>query len=170
MTRHKIYIKNVRDPERKLDSALIRRAVNVALDAEGVDAVCEVSVVVTSDSGIQAINREFRKIDEPTDVLSFPLQTLSPAAFDARAAEVDLSTNRIPLGDIVLSHERVTAQAAEFGHTRERETAYLTVHSVLHLLGYDHLDEGEEKRQMREREKAIMRLLGYPDEAVDEAV
>jgi probable rRNA maturation factor len=165
MTRHRIIIKDGGKP-RRLDAPTIRRAVNAVLRAEGVDAPCEVSVVVTNDRGIHAINREYRDVDAPTDVLSFPLQDFIPGAFDARGAELDMSTGRVPLGDIVLSAERVAAQAVEYGHSAERETAYLTVHSVLHLLGYDHVDEGADKRAMRTRERVVMRELGFGDEEV----
>jgi probable rRNA maturation factor len=171
MTLHKIFIKDSVKPQR-LSASVIRRAVNAALRAEGVDAPCEVSVVITDDRGIHAINREYRDVDAPTDVLSFPLQDFNPGTFDARGAfdtrgaELDMSTGRIPLGDIVLSAERVASQAVEYGHSAERETAYLSVHSVLHLLGYDHIDEGSDKRAMRARESAVMRELGFDDEAV----
>jgi probable rRNA maturation factor len=158
--RNKIYIKNeIKDADKRLDGAVLRRAVNTALRAEGADAPCEVSVLITDDEGIRALNREFRGLDAPTDVLSFPLQNLTAGNFRASDGALDLSTGLLPLGDIVLSAERVTAQAAEFGHTRAREAAYLTVHSVLHLLGYDHTDEGAGKRQMRAREKIILAAL-----------
>ena len=80
--------------------------------------------------------------------------------FDAGECEADYDTGAVMLGDMVLSLERCLAQGEEYGHGFERELSYLTVHSVLHLLGYDHLDEGEEKRKMREREDAIMELIG----------
>ena len=79
--------------------------------------------------------------------------------------DADPGTGRVALGDMVISLERVQAQAKEYGHSRRRELAYLTVHSVLHLLGYDHLDEGPMKAQMREREEAIMRELGLTEHA-----
>ncbi len=139
--------------------ALIRRAVRTALAAEGVDFACEIDVSVTNDRNIHQINLDMREVDRPTDVLSFP-------AFDLTLGELpggedaDPATGLVPLGDMVISMERVQAQAKEYGHSNRRELAYLVVHSVLHLLGYDHLDEGPEKARMREREEAIMRELG----------
>ena len=127
-----------------------------ALDAEGVSEPCLVGVVLTDDEDIRRVNREFRGIDRATDVLSFPFNELRPGAFDASVCERDPESGRLMLGDMMISLERCAAQGEEFGHGFEREIRYLTVHSVLHLLGYDHVDEGIMKRQMRAREKAIM--------------
>ena len=139
--------------------ALIRRAIRTALAAEGVTAPCEVDVLLTDNSGIHAINLDMRGVDAPPDVLSFPEFTLTPG--DLRGEEdADPGTGLIPLGDMVISMERVAAQAREYGHSESRELAYLAVHSVLHLLGYDHLDEGPEKARMRRREEAVMTLVG----------
>ena len=143
---------------------LIKAAVRAALRAEGVDEACEVSVLLTNDARIQEINREYRGVDRPTDVLSFPMNEFVPGAFDAQEAEYDPETDRLMLGDIVISLERARAQGEEFGHGFEHEVTYLTVHSVLHLLGYDHMDEGEQKKQMRAREKAIMTELGMQED------
>ena len=137
-------------------AALIRKAVNLALDAEGVDAPCLISVMLTDDEGIRAVNKEFRGVDRATDVLSFPFNELTPGSFDAEKCEKDMDTGALLLGDMMISLERCEAQGREFGHGFGREIQYLTVHSVLHLLGYDHVDEGEMKAQMRAREKAIM--------------
>ena len=139
---------------------LIKSAVNTALKAERVDVPCYVSVYLTGDEGIHELNLEYRDTDRPTDVLSFPMLELIPGEFEAPEDEIDPDTGRLPIGDIAISVERAEAQAEEFGHSAEREVAYLTVHSVLHQLGYDHMDEGEEKRKMREREEAIMALMG----------
>jgi probable rRNA maturation factor len=139
---------------------LIWRAIQTALDAEGINVPCEISVMITDNDGIRKINKAFRNIDAPTDVLSFPMQELTPGAFSADDGEISPESGLFPLGDIVLSMERIRTQALEFGHSVHREMAYLTVHSVLHLLGYDHVDEGVEKRQMRTREKEIMTRMG----------
>ena len=139
--------------------ALIRRAVTAALTAEGMKLRCEVNVNVTDDAGIHAVNLAMRQVDRPTDVLSFPMFDLVPGELPDET-DADPATGLIPLGDMCLSMERVKAQAEEFGHSSRRELAYLVVHSVLHLLGYDHLDEGEEKARMRSREEAIMENLG----------
>ena len=139
--------------------ALIRRTIRTALAAEGLTAPCEVDVLLTDDDGIHEINREMRQVDRPTDVLSFPAFELTPGQLPG-PEDADPGTGLIPLGDMVLSMERVAAQAREYGHSKRRELSYLVTHSVLHLLGYDHLDEGPMKAQMRAREEAIMALLG----------
>ena len=139
--------------------ALIRKVIRTALAAEGVDFPCEVDVLLTNDSGIHEINREMRQVDRPTDVLSFPEFDLTPGELPG-PEDADPGTGLVPLGDMVLSLERAKAQGEEFGHGTRREVAYLAVHSVLHLLGYDHMDEGPMKAQMREREEAILGQLG----------
>ena len=135
---------------------LILRAARAALRAEGVTEPCALSALLTDDAGIREINREYRGIDAATDVLSFPMNELMPGAFDAAECERDYDTGCILLGDMAFSLERCARQGGEFGHGFEHELMYLTVHSVLHLLGYDHVDEGEQKRRMRAREKEIM--------------
>lgn len=154
---HEIYIsREVKGLGHNNSAACIKKAVNMALDAEDVDVPCIVSVMLTDDEGIRAVNREFRGVDSATDVLSFPMNELTPGAFDAAVCERDMDTGAVLLGDMMISVPRCQAQGEEFGHGYEREIMYLTVHSVLHLLGYDHVDEGEMKRAMRAREKAIM--------------
>ncbi len=134
----------------------IRRCIEATLDAEGIEALCEINVLITDDSGIHAINLAARQIDRPTDVLSFPMFELEPGNPPTDWEDyLDPGTNACPLGDMVISLERARAQAREFGHSVKREVGYLTIHSMLHLLGYDHLDEGPMKRQMRGREEAI---------------
>ena len=137
-------------------AALIKKAVNRALDAENIDAPCIVSVLLTDDEGIREMNRQFRDTDRSTDVLSFPLNELQPGDFDAVICEKDPGTGSVMLGDILINIPQCAVQGEEFGHGFDRELTYLTVHSVLHLLGYDHTDEGEMKKQMRRREKEIM--------------
>ena len=140
---------------------LLRRVIPAALEAEGVGFPCEVDVLFTDDAGIHAINLEQRGVDAPTDVLSFPMFDLKPGTPPApEDVEADPGAGLVPLGDMVISLERAQAQGEEFGHGTQREVAYLAVHSVLHLLGYDHLDEGPMKAQMRAREEAILEDLG----------
>ena len=139
--------------------AQIRRTIRTALEAQGVDFPCEIDVLVTSDDGIHEINRTMRDVDRPTDVLSFPEFELTPGQLPGQE-DADPGTGYVPLGDMAISLERVKAQAKEYGHSNRRELAYLAVHSVLHLLGYDHMDEGEQKARMRAREEAIMAVLG----------
>ncbi len=147
----------------KAARALIRRTIRTVLAAEGVGCPCEVDVLLTNDVGIRAINRDMRKIDAPTDVLSFPQFTLRPGDKPS-ISDADPGSGLVPLGDMVISVERAELQAKEYGHPKGRELAYLATHSVLHLLGYDHLDEGPMKAQMRRREEAILAELGMTRE------
>ena len=139
--------------------AFIRKVIRTALAAEGVTFPCEIDVLLTHDAGIHQINLDMRQVDRATDVLSFPEFDLTPGQLPGEE-DADPGTGLVPLGDMVISMEHVTAQAKEYGHSNRRELAYLVVHSVLHLLGYDHLDEGPMKAQMRGREEAIMTELG----------
>lgn len=137
-------------------AANIKTCINAVLKQEGVPVKCEINVLVTDDKGIRTINRTARNIDKPTDVLSFPMFELAPGELPGDWTPFqDPDTGLVPLGDMCISLERAVAQAQEFGHTTRREVGYLTIHSMLHLLGYDHLDEGPQKRQMRAREEAI---------------
>ena len=154
---HEIYVSREKTGLGHREAAgLIKKAAAMALDAEGIQTPCVISVMLTDDEGIHAVNREFREVDRATDVLSFPLNELSPGEFDPEICERDFDTGAVMLGDMMISLERCESQGEEFGHGFGREIQYLTVHSVLHLLGYDHVDEGEMKKQMRAREKAIM--------------
>ena len=136
--------------------AIIKTCIHETLKAEGINVPCEINVLVTNDAGIHIINKESRAIDRPTDVLSFPMFELAPGNPPADWADYrDPATGLVPLGDMCISLERAEAQAREFGHSLRREVGYLTIHSMLHLLGYDHLDEGEMKAQMRGREEAV---------------
>lgn len=158
--KHKIYLSR---EKRGLGQAPARywiaEAVNAALEAEGIAEPCEVSVLLTNDVGIRKLNREFREVDAATDVLSFPANEFDAGSFNLENAERSPETDRVVLGDMALSLEHAVAQGEEFGHGTKREIQYLTVHSVLHLLGYDHVDEGMMKKQMRTREKEIMALI-----------
>ena len=158
LSRHVVLIDSQTEAEEAL-LPLLRRTIPLALEAQGVTEPCEINVLLTDDRGIRQTNREMRGVDRPTDVLSFPMFQLDPGRSPS-AADRDPATGLVPLGDMCLSLQRARAQAREYGHSLERETAYLAVHSVLHLLGYDHLDEGEMKRQMRRREEEIMARLG----------
>ena len=146
---------------------LLRQVIAAALEAEGVHLPCEISVLLTGDEGIRQVNRDMRGVDRPTDVLSFPMFDLRPGEHPEKGEE-DPETGLVPLGDMCISLERAAAQASEFGHSLEREVCYLAVHSVLHLLGYDHLDEGPMKRQMRLHEEFILDKLGITREAEQE--
>jgi len=154
------------DAERRELEAFLGRVVARALSEEGLKDA-EVSVVVTGDEEIRALNREYRGIDEPTDVLSFPLaepgenasETAPFEPAERAGGEGGLSGPPVHLGDIVISLERARLQAEEYGHSFLRELGFLAVHGALHLLGYDHETE-EERRLMRGREEAVLALLG----------
>lgn len=142
--------------QKPLISAIIKKCIASTLDAEGIKIPCEINVLVTDDKGIRAINLACRQIDKPTDVLSFPMFQFEAGNPPVDWEEyIDPETEMCPLGDMAISLERAIAQAKEFGHSTRREVGYLTIHSMLHLLGYDHLDEGPQKAQMRSREEAI---------------
>lgn len=129
--------------------AKLEKVAQMGLKIEGVDSSAEISLVLVDDQEIQVLNKTYREHDLPTDVLSFPL-------WDEGEEDV---VGEILLGDIVISLETAQRQAEEYGHTLEREVAYLMVHGLLHLLGYDHLSSGE-KQIMRQKEEEILHALG----------
>ena len=133
---------------------LVRRAVVATLFYEGFENPCQVSVTFVDNEGIRVLNREYRQIDAPTDVLSFPLTDFEGGE------EPPVDEMMEMLGDVVLSLETAQRQALEYGHSFEREVAFLTVHSMLHLLGYDHETGEEDEADMRARQRAIMERLG----------
>ena len=138
-------------------SGIIKKCINETLAAENVSVGCEINVLVTDNSGIHAINLASRNIDAPTDVLSFPI-----LEFDEDGVMIeesgDYDGDLLLLGDIVISLERALKQAEEYGHSLEREVGFLTVHSTLHLLGFDHMEEPF-TTVMRAREKEIMEKM-----------
>ncbi|MDY2907111.1 MAG: rRNA maturation RNase YbeY [Eubacteriales bacterium] len=130
---------------------LVKRAVLAVLDFEDFGRRAEVSVTFTDNEGIHALNREYRNVDRPTDVLSFPLSD---------GEDYDTDGDAVLLGDIVISLERAQTQAEEYGHSFEREVAFLTVHSMLHLLGYDHETSPDDERDMFARQDEILISAG----------
>ncbi|OLA55989.1 MAG: rRNA maturation RNase YbeY [Firmicutes bacterium CAG:272_52_7] len=130
---------------------LVKRAVLAVLDFEDFGRRAEGSVTFTDNEGIHALNREYRNVDRPTDVLSFPLSD---------GEDYDTDGDAVLLGDIVISLERAQTQAEEYGHSFEREVAFLTVHSMLHLLGYDHETSPEDERDMFARQDEILISAG----------
>jgi len=140
--------------------ALIKRAVTATLSAENVDVLCSVAVLLTDDEGIREINLSAREKDSATDVLSFPLLEIQRGE-KPQPEPWDLDENgRCELGEMIISMERATAQAAEFGHSLEREVAFLTVHSVLHMLGYDHELDADEEKLHFSRQEEILDTMG----------
>ncbi len=134
---------------------LIRRCCHAVLEMENFEGSAEVDVSLVDNAQIREINREHRHIDAVTDVLSFPLG-------ENGHYDINPETGAKMLGDVVLSMERAVEQSKQFGHSLQREVGYLTVHSILHLLGYDHVDGGLEAVRMREREEAVMSSVGLP--------
>jgi probable rRNA maturation factor len=139
----------------ELDLTLAERAITAVLRAEGAGSPLEVGVLITDDAHIHALNRDYRGVDAPTDVLSFG---------DDGPASGFVSQTEGPryLGDIAISYERVLAQAADYGHSPARELAYLAAHGALHLLGYDHERGPDDAAAMRAREEAAMAEIGLP--------
>ncbi len=134
---------------------LLRRVCNAVADMEELDGSFEVSITFVDNEQIRKLNKEHRNIDRETDVLSFPLG-------ENGKYDVDMSTGNKLLGDIVLSVEKAVSQAEEYEHSLNREMAYLTAHSMLHLLGYDHENGGMELVKMREKEELVMKEIGLP--------
>ncbi len=159
MKGHKIYIKRQKYKLGQTLAVHIRRCAKAVLHEERIEHPCEISVLITDNAGIQKLNLQYRNIDAPTDVLSFPLQELTAGAFDPSQIEPEPETGLLPLGDIIMSLEKAEQQAEEYGHSVGREVAYLTVHSMLHLLGYDHIDEENDRPLMREKEEIILEKL-----------
>ena len=134
---------------------LIRRSCNAVLEFEGFEQPAEISVTFVDNAEIQTLNAQYRGKDMPTDVLSFPLG-------EDGKYDVDQDTGACLLGDIVISMEKAMEQAELYGHHLQREVAFLTVHSMLHLLGYDHEQGGLAAVKMREKEEAVLIQLGLP--------
>lgn len=143
----KIYYDDRQDDIKITDEIknLIEKSIAAVLKVENLDENVEVSVSFVGDEEIRDLNRDYRGVDKSTDVLSFPMD------------DEFIIVSRI-LGDVIINTRRVMEQAEELGHSNERELSYLTVHSILHLLGYDHMED-EDKREMREREKLAMKEL-----------
>lgn len=145
---------------------IAKKVVEAALDQEECPYECEVSITITDDEAIHELNREYRDVDRSTDVLSFPMVDYeTPADYDdIEETQPDCfhpETGELMLGDIVLSVDHILAQAEEYGHSILREYAFLIAHSMLHLIGYDHVDVPEEEaRDMEEKQEKILQTLG----------
>ena len=160
MEKVKVIISN-RQKEVKIPTGLrmlVRRCCIAVLQTENFPHSAEISVTFVNDEQIHELNREYRNIDRPTDVLSFPLG--ENGEYDSNP-----ETGAKMLGDVVISMETALSQAEKYGHSFSREVAYLTAHSVLHLLGYDHETGGLDKVRMREKEETVMNQLGLPNSA-----
>lgn len=156
MDKLKVYIDN-RQKKVKIPSGLrllVRRSCNATLIYEEFEGKAEVNVTFVDDPQIRELNLQYRKKDAPTDVLSFPMG-------DNRQFDLNPDTGAYVLGDVVISLERAEDQAEKFGHSLQQEVAFLTVHSMLHILGYDHEKGGVEAMHMHDREQNIMSALGF---------
>ena len=156
------------EAEKKLDlpyEKIIRDVIEEAMDYEGCPYEAEVSVVLTDNPSIQEINRDYRQIDRPTDVLSFPMVDYErPADFCGLEEQAEDYFNpesgELMLGDIIVSVDKVEEQAEKYGHSQARELAFLVAHSMLHLFGYDHMEE-EERLVMERKQAEILERRGY---------
>ena len=159
--KHQIYTRNQQDklPLHASDRALVKRSITAALAYEMFTGCAEVSVVFTDDASIQVLNRQYRGKDASTDVLSFPL------AEDSEEFEVDMAQQSVALGDIVISMEHAARQAELYGHSLQRELAFLSVHATLHLLGYDHERSAAEEADMFRRQREILMRMGMQRDA-----
>lgn len=142
----------------------IRRVCNHTLETEECDFNAQISLTLTDDAGIRAINQRERGIDRPTDVLSFPMIEFDAEGNGDGEYEYDPESGLFVLGDIVISMETAVRQAAEYGHSLRREVCFLTAHSMLHLLGYDHVNDPEGERQMNQKQERILQDLGITRE------
>ena len=155
---HQVFIQDIdREEQDTLSIEVIKQAVLATLWSEAVDVQCVVSVMVTDDEGFRGYNKKYRGIDKATDVLSFPMQVFDHSGWSGIVSlEIDEDTGKLPLGDIIISSESVRRQAEEYGNTVEYETAYLIIHSALHLLAYDH-DNDSNEQAMHNRTKQILK-------------
>ncbi len=146
--------------------ALLRRVIAASLEQEGCPYECEINVTLTDNEGIRTMNQEFRALDVPTDVLSFPMVEYREAGdfshldgLQNKSRYFNMETGELLLGDIVISLERAWEQSEEYGHSLERELAFLTVHSMFHLMGYDHIED-EERNVMEAKQRQVLQTLG----------
>lgn len=154
-----LIIENEQNKEAVTDeiTSAIQAVCDKVMETEECDFDAEISVTFVDNAAIRAINKEHRGIDRATDVLSFPMLEFDE---DGVALDADWDGDLVMLGDIVISLERAREQSIEFGHSFLREVAFLTAHSMLHLLGYDHVDDEEGERVMREKQNAVLSALG----------
>lgn len=164
------YVENETDAVPAFDvDTVIQLVAQETLDMEGCPYEAQVNILLTDNGGIQVYNKEYREIDRPTDVLSFPnIDFMSPSDFSQVENEpadyFEPDTGELILGDIIVSLDKVREQALEFGHSEKREFAFLIAHSMLHLCGYDH-EEKTEAKVMEEKQKRVLDSLGITREA-----
>lgn len=142
---------------------LLDKTVRACLVSENIRVGCETNILLTDDESIQSINTQFRNIDKPTDVLSFPMTDMKNGELLSEAGDYDPDEELLLLGDIVISMETAKRQAEQYGHSFERELAFLTAHGAFHLLGYDHMEKDEET-VMFSKQEAVLAKLGLKRE------
>lgn len=152
-----LIIENIQDKIRFDENFtdLLNKAVEISLKSEGFVVPAEISILLVNDEQIREMNKEHRKIDKATDVLSFPMVDMFEGKIQSDRGDYDLDEELILLGDIVISLETAKRQADEYGHSFERELAFLVTHGVFHLLGYDHEEESQEKTMMEKQENVL---------------
>ncbi len=158
--KHTVYFSNQQDKYKITPKirALIKKAVSETLFGEGFESPAEVSVSFVDNEEIHKLNLEYRGKDKPTDVLSFPMWE----GDEEGIGDIDPNGEAVLLGDIILSVEKAYAQAEEYGHSIERELAFLSVHSTLHLLGYDHETSEEDEAYMNTKQESVLEKIGLP--------
>lgn len=160
-TKSKVYIENeqAQFELKQSHKDIIEKIALACLDEEGIDTGCEINILIADDASIRKMNKDFRNIDSSTDVLSFPLVNMKNGKILSMEGDFDLDEELLLLGDIVISAETAQRQAEQYGHSIEREIAFLTCHGVFHLLGYDHM-EGDDEKLMRDKQEAVLNKLG----------
>ncbi|OPJ60006.1 rRNA maturation RNase YbeY [Clostridium chromiireducens] len=164
-----IYVDNRQEKLEVKDSLIdqLKKVIEFTLKEEEVNIECEISLVFVDNDEIKQINNDTRRINKETDVLSFPMleyeeqKVFKEMYKDYKFSQSDFDGDELVLGDVVLSLEKALEQSKEFNHSFEREASYLVVHSILHLLGYDHMED-DEKKIMRSREEEILNKLNIP--------
>jgi len=156
----KVYIENSQTKYELNEETknIIQRTVQECVAEEHFDKNCEISIIIVDNNEIKKLNKKYRGKNCPTDVLSFPILDIVNGAYTLKQEDYDRDENIILLGDIIISMEMVVKQAAEYGHSVDREIAFLVSHGVYHLLGYDHKDKETEKRMFEKQEKVLMKL------------
>jgi len=155
-----IIVENIQDKYEFTDelNKLLKVAIEGSLELEGFEIPSEVSVLLVDDQNIREINKEQRNIDKSTDVLSFPMTSMVNGVMEEDTGDYDMDEDLLLLGDIVISMETTIRQANDYGHSFEREFAFLTTHGMFHLLGYDHMDSEEEKNMMGKQEEVLRKI------------
>jgi probable rRNA maturation factor len=165
MDESKVFIENEQTQYEFTDAygELLRKTALACLSQENIKVGCEVNILITDDSSIKDINRQFREIDNPTDVLSFPMADIIEGKITDEGEDCDIDEGLLVIGDIVISMETTIKQSEQYGHSAQRELAFLTAHGMFHLLGYDHMESQEEAAMMAKQE-AVLDKLGLKRE------